>query len=177
MKPSELQKLIREEVRKVLSEAGTIPTDVYTQSTVQAKKLMSQLEDLALNGEIGNQDIEALRSRLRSARSKMFAAKRSPDQRKASAEKAQLTKKFEKLKFDVASEVEKQMGIKDAPESLKLRLGTHPNRSLQKKFADKLEKLFIDKAKAAGLEVDLATDYIKGQYFPIRAGQPTFNKI
>ena len=178
MKSSELRKLIREEVRKTLTEAGTIPANVYTEATPEAKKLFAQLEDLALNGEIGNQDIEDLRSRLRSARSKMFAAKRSPEQRKASSEKAQLTKKFEKLKFDVASEVEKQLGIKDdAPQSLQLRLGTHPNRSLQKKFADKVEKLFINKAKAAGLEVDLATDYIKGQYFPMKGGQPIFNKI
>lgn len=168
MKASEFRKLIKEEVSKVLNEAGTIPSDVYTQATPKAKKLMIQLEELALNGEIGNQDIEDLRARLRSARSKMFAAKRSPDQRKASAEKGKLTKTFEKLKFDVAKEVEKQMGIKDDNvEDAKLRLGTHPNRSLQKKFAGKVEKLFIQKAKAAGLEVDLATDYIEGTYDPI----------
>lgn len=168
MKASELRNLIREEVSKVLNEVGTIPASVYTQATEQAKKLMAQLEELALNGEIGNQDIEDLRSRLRSARSKMFAAKKSPNQRKASTEKAQLTKKFEKLKFDVADEVEKQMGIKsDNLDAAKLRIGTHPNRSLQKKFANKVEKLFVDKAKTAGFEIDLATDYIKGEYQPI----------
>ena len=168
MKASELRNLIREEVSKVLNEVGTIPANVYTQATEQAKKLMAQLEELALNGEIGNQDIEDLRSRLRSARSKMSAAKKSPNQRKASAEKAQLTKKFEKLKFDVADEVEKQMGIKsDNLDAAKLRIGTHPNRSLQKKFANKVEKLFVDKAKTAGFEIDLATDYIKGEYQPI----------
>ena len=168
MKASELRNLIREEVSKVLNEVGTIPVNVYTQATEQAKKLMAQLEELALNGEIGNQDIEDLRSRLRSARSKMSAAKKSPNQRKASTEKAQLTKKFEKLKFDVADEVEKQMGIKsDNLDAAKLRIGTHPNRSLQKKFANKVEKLFVDKAKTAGFEIDLATDYIKGEYQPL----------
>ena len=169
MKASQFKKLIREEVSKALNEVGTTPAGVYTQATEQAKKLMAQLEDLALNGEVGNQDIEDLRSRLRSARSKMFAAKKSPDQRKASAAKAQLKKKFDKLKFDVADEVEKQMGIDGGSiDATGLRLAMHRDRALQKKFGDKVEKLFIEKAKAAGFEVDLATDYIKGAYQPSR---------
>jgi hypothetical protein len=92
MKKSQLQQIIREEIQKTLKEEK----ELYSQASDKARKLMLQLEDLALNGEIGNQDIEELRARLRSARSKMFAAKRSPEDRQAAAQKALKTKAKDK---------------------------------------------------------------------------------
>lgn len=88
MKKSELQQIIKEEIQKTLKEEN----DLYSQASDKARKLMLQLEDLALNGEIGNQDIDELRGRLRSARAKMFANRKSPEDRQAAAQKALKTK-------------------------------------------------------------------------------------
>lgn len=88
MKKSELQQIIKEEIQKTLKEEN----ELYSQASDKARKLMLQLEDLALNGEIGNQDIDELRGRLRSARAKMFARKKSPEDRQAAAQKALKTK-------------------------------------------------------------------------------------
>jgi hypothetical protein len=88
MKKSELKQIIKEEIQKTLKEEN----DLYSQASDKARKLMLQLEDLALNGEIGNQDIDELRGRLRSARAKMFANRKSPEDRQAAAQKALKTK-------------------------------------------------------------------------------------
>lgn len=105
MKHSELKQIIKEEIESILKEKKTI----YNQASDKAKKLMQQLEDLAFNGEIGNQDIEELRQRLRSARSKMFASKRSPEDREASKAKAASTReKNKQLGIDIGKKFDKE---------------------------------------------------------------------
>jgi len=81
MKKSELQQIIKEEINKTINEAK-----VYSSSSDTAKKLMRQLEDLVLNGEMSNSDIEELRSRLRTAN--LFSKyKLSPEKRRAAFDK------------------------------------------------------------------------------------------
>jgi hypothetical protein len=105
MKISQLKQLIKEEIQDSLKEAA----DVYGQASEEAKKLMKQLEDLALNGEIGNQDIEQLRKRLRSARSRMFLSKRSPEDRESAKAKAAATReKNKQLSIDIRAQSEKE---------------------------------------------------------------------
>jgi hypothetical protein len=105
MKLSQLKQIIKEEIESTLKEEKTI----YSQASDKAKELMQQLEDLALNGEIGNQDIEELKRRLRSARSRMFASKRSPEDREASKAKAASTReKNKQLGVDIRAQSDKE---------------------------------------------------------------------
>jgi hypothetical protein len=99
MKKSELQQIIREEINKTINEAK-----IYNSSSDAAKKLMRQLEDLVLNGEISNPDIEELRSRLRTAN--LFSKyKLSPEKRRAAFDKE--FKDSEKAEKELARDTKK----------------------------------------------------------------------
>lgn len=105
MKSSELKQLIKEEIDKVLKEVK----EPYSQASDKAKDLMKQLEDLAFSGEIGNRDIDELKARLRSARSKMFATKRSPEDRQAALAKAAATREKSKQQAaDIRARMDKE---------------------------------------------------------------------
>ena len=171
MKKSELQQIIKEEIQKSLKEEN----ELYSQASDKARKLMLQLEDLALNGEIGNQDIEELRARLRSARSKMFAAKRSPEDRQAAAQKALKTKaKDEKDLQRRSRESEKYKALtkkqnKERKDANKLPLEIPTNGrvgAIQTELGD-MERYY-----------DIVRSEIDTDYYPefYRGGIPVYNE-
>ena len=163
MKKSELQQIIKEEIQKTLKEEN----DLYSQASDKARKLMLQLEDLALNGEVGNQDIEELRARLRSARSKMFAAKRSPDDRQASAQKAVITKKLEKAMSDAKAQATQElvgdygMNTPEFYQAVRLSFGNEPDKKLQKQYYDIVKKVYQQKAAKATDDSEVIKDFFQ----------------
>jgi hypothetical protein len=162
MKKSELQQIIKEEINKTLKEEN----DLYSQASDKARKLMIQLEDLALNGEIGNQDIDELRGRLRSARAKMFSNRKSPEDRQAAAQKAATTKKLESILNVEKNKIDKQLGYEDdASASFALSLGMYKDKSIQSKYNKALTKSFLNTAISQGFDAKTATDYVKSMVY------------
>jgi predicted nucleic acid-binding Zn-ribbon protein len=162
MKKSELKHIIREEVEKTLKEEKNI----YSQASDKAKQLMMQLEDLALNGEIGNQDIDELRARLRSARSKMFASRKSPEDRQAAAQKSTTTKKLQDILSAEHDKAMKQLGYEDdSIVRFALRVGMYKNKNIQNKYNEIVTKGFLNTAALQGFDTDVATKFIKGIVF------------
>jgi len=162
MKKSELRQLIKEEIQETLKEEN----DLYKQASDKARKLMLQLEDLALNGEIGNQDIEQLRGRLRSARAKMFANKKSPEDRQVAAQKSVTTKKLESILNIERNKIDKQLGYEDdAPTRFALSIGMYKDKSIQSKYNKVLTKNFLNTAISQGFDAKAATDYVKSMVY------------
>jgi len=166
MKKSELQQIIKEEIQKSLKEEN----ELYSQASDKARKLMLQLEDLALNGEIGNQDIEELRSRLRSARAKMFAAKKSPEDRQASSQKAVITKKLERAYYDAQNQATQElvgdygMNTPEFYQSVRLSFGNEPDKKLQKQYYDIVKKVYQQKAAKATDDLKTIKDYFQSTF-------------
>ena len=158
MKLSELRQIIKEEIQNTLKEEN----DLYSQASDEARKLMLQLEDLALNGEIESQDINELIGRLRSARAKMFANRKSPEDRQAAAQKATTTKKLESILKVERNKIEKQLGYEDdAPASFALSTGLYKDKSIQSKYNKALTKSFLNTAISQGFDEKTAMDYVK----------------
>jgi hypothetical protein len=91
MKKSEIKALIKE----VLTEAATVPSNVVkkvNETFNSPEEAIEYLKNLALTDELGKEAIDDLHAELLSSRRKMFTKQKSPEQKKATAEKAKLTK-------------------------------------------------------------------------------------
>ena len=133
MKKSELIKLIREEI-----------TDIQNERNTEFDELASKLIGMAAAGTINNNDIDQLVNDMKSARRKMFAARKSPEQRAASAAKAVQTKKTRKIKEEAENLAMKALGITDTSTQLALMWGMHRDKQLQAKYDAKLDQIFND---------------------------------
>ena len=112
---------------------------------------LNQLLDLASNGEIDNKDIENISTQLLSARRKMFASRKSPEQRAASAEKGKLTKELRKIRDKANSEAANQLGIKDNTTKFALNINMYKGEKTQKKFNSIVKDLIPKYAAEAGI--------------------------
>lgn len=155
MKVSEFRKLIREEIRKVVTEAPAMDKKV--------EDLVNQLEQMAANGDIDNQAIQNIVDRLKSARRKMFTNKISPDQRKAAANKGATTKKLDKLYHKVADEILEKMGASGPADKFALMVGMHKDKNKQNKFSNELKKQFPAEAKSQGYDAAAIDVFLKNQ--------------
>jgi len=140
MKKQELRKLIREEIKNALNETNA-----------EFDELASKLIGLAYAGSIDNNDIKNLSQELLTARRKMIAAKQSPEQRRTSAAKGQLTAKWNKLRDDALDLTDKALNISDAADQFALSIGMHRDKELQAKYSMKYRKIISDLGSKAGL--------------------------
>ena len=119
----------------------TTNSRMLNESNSKFEEIATQLISMATNGEIDNDDIKRLSYDLTTARRKMFAGKRSPEQRAASAAKGQNTAKSNKLRNQAYDLTNKEMNISDAADQVALELGSHYNSALQNKYNEKLNQI------------------------------------
>jgi hypothetical protein len=121
---------------KMLNEDTNI-----NESNGRFEEIAAQLTSMVSNGEIDNNDIDQLIQNLTSARRKMFAGKKSPEEKAASSAKGQMTIKRKKLEKQAAGLTNQEMGITDLADSLALKLGSHIDGALQAKWTQKYNQI------------------------------------
>lgn len=161
MKKSDLRTLIKEEIKAALTLEEANPNTKF-------EELVSQLEEMALNGEITNDDIRDVASRLQTARRKMFSNKRSPEERKAAATKGATTRKLDNVFQQVAGQVFKDYGldgVQKASDQFALETGMHKDAGLQKKFNADMKTRFTKAALAQGFDEEAIKRFLETQLF------------
>jgi hypothetical protein len=164
MKIQQLKQLIREEIENI-----SMPKK--TQNT-KFEELVSQLEAMALAGEIDNNDISGVAGRLQSARRKMFSGNKSPEKIKAAAAKGATTRKLDKVYQQVTGEVYRDYGldgIENASAQFALEAGLYKDKNLQNKFYNDVKARFTKLASSQGFNAEeikrfLETNLSKTQY-------------
>lgn len=120
-------------------------------SNSNTDKLIKQLVDIASSGELSTDQITNLNNDLLSARRKWFAAKKSPDDRKASAQKAKDTRILKKISDDAEEQLFKILNIERGGPAFAISLGRHKDTKLQKKFDHEYNILYPKLAAKAGI--------------------------
>ena len=129
-------------LRKYLVENKvTANSRMLTESNSKFEEIAAQLISMATNGEIDNDDIKRLSYDLTTARRKMFAGKRSPEQRADTATKGQNTIKSNKLRQQAYDLTNKEMNISNLADQFALELGSHKDGALQAKYNEKLNQI------------------------------------
>jgi hypothetical protein len=128
------------------------------------------LKSIASTGEFDKQAIDNLHRELLSSRRKMFANRKSPDQRSASSQKGQLTRQLNKIKDKAQEEAEIELGllipgestpIEKAAMGIRLAMGNGP-KNLQQKYS----RIVINKIEKAAREAGITDqEAIKNAYY------------
>ena len=130
------------DLKKYLAEGRLL-----RENALPKEELIQQLIALSSTGELNADEINSLNHQLKSARRKMFASKITPDQRKASAKKASITKS-NNAKLEAAQEqVYKILGIdgvENVGDRFALFANQHRNKELQNRFDTEVQKI-LDK--------------------------------